>query len=197
MRWIENTDKPVHGLALCVSKDRTWCGAQEFQRCMNGFSYRSLGKYWSWSFSLNQQNGSYCPWKLISLVLLPVTVKGRTYPCLSCSCANLVEQNKKNQFASKCGCAGHRALTICSYKGDNFWQKVSLAGNNSVSSCLLCICGAWVVSWKIMGSTPPLQNPLCYVWMSCFILCLSPGLFKVGFLTFSLQNSEEELLISL
>lgn len=95
MGWTENTDKLVHGLALCVSKNRTWCGDQDFQRCVSGSAYSSLGKYLRWSFSMNQQNGSYCPWKLLSLALLPVPVKGRTYPCLSCSCANGVEQNKK------------------------------------------------------------------------------------------------------
>lgn len=138
---MEKADKPVYGLALCLSKERTWCGDKDFQRCVSGSSCSSLGKYLSWSFSRNQQNGSYCPWKLLSLAVLPVPVKGRTYPCLSCSCANHVEQNKKASLqasvAEQATGPGQYAPTEVAASGRKHdWLEIS------VLSCFLCKCGA-------------------------------------------------------
>lgn len=153
MRWMENTDR----LALCLSKDKTLCGDLSFQLCVSGSSYRSLGRYWAGHLVWTRKmgcivHGNCCP----LLCFLCLWRGGLTLA--SAVPVQIMWNRAKGHFAGRCGWAGHRALTMCSYKGVNFWQKVWLAGNNNVSSCLLCICGAWKVEKNVV---PPPAKILC------------------------------------
>lgn len=81
-----------------------------------GSSYSSLGKYLKRTFSPNQQDGSCCLWTPLSLAVLPAPVKREDL--LSCSCANCVEQNHKNDsLGAGVAKQGHAVLSMDSCGG--------------------------------------------------------------------------------